>query len=100
MLRTAREVLAPPAGKLVKLERRLFLKQTLSLGALTLLTGCKPTDAESVDKALRVAGVGDCTIQRVPTQACCSCASGSARQSSRSLSTTSSGTSSVFRRST
>jgi DMSO/TMAO reductase YedYZ molybdopterin-dependent catalytic subunit len=53
MSRIGRELLALRSGDLVKLERRLFLKQTLSLGALTLLTGCKPTDAESVDKALR-----------------------------------------------
>jgi DMSO/TMAO reductase YedYZ molybdopterin-dependent catalytic subunit len=35
-----------------KLERRLFLKQGLSLGALTLLSGCNVTDAESVQKVL------------------------------------------------
>ena len=35
-----------------KLERRLFLKQGLSLGALTLLSGCDVTDAESVQKVL------------------------------------------------
>jgi DMSO/TMAO reductase YedYZ molybdopterin-dependent catalytic subunit len=34
------------------LERRLFLKQSFSLGALTLLTGCEVTEAESVQKAL------------------------------------------------
>jgi len=34
------------------IERRLFLKQGLSLGALTLLSGCNVTDAESVQKAL------------------------------------------------
>lgn len=35
-----------------RLERRLFLKQGLSLGALTLLSGCNVTDAESVQKVL------------------------------------------------
>lgn len=38
--------------RVAKLERRLFLKQTLSLGALTLLSGCSVTDADSVQKAL------------------------------------------------
>jgi DMSO/TMAO reductase YedYZ molybdopterin-dependent catalytic subunit len=41
-----------PARELVRLERRLFLKQGLSLGALTLLSGCDVTDAESVQKVL------------------------------------------------
>jgi DMSO/TMAO reductase YedYZ molybdopterin-dependent catalytic subunit len=35
-----------------KIERRLFLKRGLSLGALTLLAGCDVTDAESVQKVL------------------------------------------------
>jgi DMSO/TMAO reductase YedYZ molybdopterin-dependent catalytic subunit len=35
-----------------KIERRLFLKQGLSLGALTLLSGCNVTDTESVQKVL------------------------------------------------
>ena len=34
------------------LERRLFMKQTLSLGALTLLAGCEVTDDETVQKVL------------------------------------------------
>ena len=34
------------------LERRLFLKQSLSLGALTLLTGCDVTDQSAVQNAL------------------------------------------------
>jgi DMSO/TMAO reductase YedYZ molybdopterin-dependent catalytic subunit len=53
MPRIGREVLASHKRELVKLERRLFLKQTLSLGALTLLTGCDPTQEASVEKALR-----------------------------------------------
>lgn len=35
-----------------KIERRLFLKRGLSLGALTLLAGCDVTDAESAQKVL------------------------------------------------
>ena len=35
-----------------KIERRIFLRHGLSLGALALLTGCDVTDAESVQKAL------------------------------------------------
>jgi DMSO/TMAO reductase YedYZ molybdopterin-dependent catalytic subunit len=41
-----------PAGPIAKLERRLFLKQGLSLGALTLLSGCNLTEDESVQKLL------------------------------------------------
>ena len=36
-----------------QLERRLFLKQGLSLGALTLLTGCDVTDTSAVQSALK-----------------------------------------------
>ena len=35
-----------------RIERRLFLKQGLSLGALTLLTGCDVTDTTAVQSAL------------------------------------------------
>src|SRR5260221_13450735 len=35
-----------------QIERRLFLKQGLSLGALTLLTGCDVTDTGAVQSAL------------------------------------------------
>ncbi len=35
-----------------KLERRLFLRQSLSLGALALLSGCELTDQESVQRVL------------------------------------------------
>jgi DMSO/TMAO reductase YedYZ molybdopterin-dependent catalytic subunit len=35
-----------------RLERRLFLKQGLSVGALALLSGCQLTDDESVQKVL------------------------------------------------
>jgi DMSO/TMAO reductase YedYZ molybdopterin-dependent catalytic subunit len=38
--------------KLARLERRLFLKQGLSLGALTLLSGCNLKDGDAVDRLL------------------------------------------------
>jgi DMSO/TMAO reductase YedYZ molybdopterin-dependent catalytic subunit len=38
--------------KLESLERRLFMRQSLSLGALTLLSGCNVTDQESVQRVL------------------------------------------------
>jgi len=41
-----------PAPQIARLERRLFLRQGLSLGALALLSGCELTDAESVQKVL------------------------------------------------
>ena len=44
--------LVAPTREIVKLERRLFLKKGLSLGALTMLSGCDVTDAESVQKVL------------------------------------------------
>ena len=44
--------LVAPRREIVRLERRLFLKQGLSLGALTLLSGCEITDTETVQKVL------------------------------------------------
>jgi len=44
--------LVAPRREIVKLERRLFLKQGISLGALTLLSGCEITDTEAVQKVL------------------------------------------------
>ena len=44
--------LVAPTREIVKLERRLFLRQGLSLGALTMLSGCDVTDADSVQKVL------------------------------------------------
>ena len=44
--------LVAPTREVVTLERRLFLKQGLSLGALTLLSGCDITDADAVQKVL------------------------------------------------
>jgi len=38
--------------ELINVERRLFLRQGLSLGALTLLAGCELTDQESVQRVL------------------------------------------------
>src|SRR5258708_25637026 len=40
------------SGAVQQIERRLFLKQGLSLGALTLLTGCDVTDTSTVQGAL------------------------------------------------
>ena len=40
------------SGIVGQIERRLFLKQGLSLGALTLLTGCDVTDTSAVQSAL------------------------------------------------
>jgi DMSO/TMAO reductase YedYZ molybdopterin-dependent catalytic subunit len=47
-----RSLVDPSSREIQLLERRLFLKQSLSLGALTLLTGCEVTDTESVQKVL------------------------------------------------
>ena len=44
------DLLRTPA--IANLERRLFLKRGLSLGALSLLTGCNITDQESVQRVL------------------------------------------------
>jgi len=38
--------------RLVGIERRAFLGRTLSLGALTLLTGCDVSDGDTVQRAL------------------------------------------------
>ena len=47
-----RKLVDPSARSIQLLERRLFLKSSLSLGALTLLTGCEVTDTEAVQKTL------------------------------------------------
>lgn len=39
---------------LVKIERRLMLRGALSLGALSMLTGCNLEDGDSVDAALKI----------------------------------------------
>ena len=44
--------LVAPSREIAKLERRLFFRQGLSLGALTLLSGCDVTDADAVQKVL------------------------------------------------
>jgi DMSO/TMAO reductase YedYZ molybdopterin-dependent catalytic subunit len=44
--------LASRTPEIVKLERRLFLKSSLSLGALAMLSGCKLTDQEGVQAVL------------------------------------------------
>ena len=51
--RTMETSLADQSPKLVRsVERRLFLRQGLSLGVLALLSGCSPTDDEGVQKLL------------------------------------------------
>jgi DMSO/TMAO reductase YedYZ molybdopterin-dependent catalytic subunit len=51
--RTMETSLADHSSKLVRsIERRLFLKQGLSLGALALLSGCELTDDEGVQSLL------------------------------------------------
>ena len=47
ILQDAHKALAVPA-------RRMFMKRSLSLGALTMLTGCSLQDDESVEKALQI----------------------------------------------
>ena len=47
-----RSLVDPSSKQIQLLERRLFLKNSLSLGALTLLSGCSISDVEAVDKIL------------------------------------------------
>src|SRR5690349_8301040 len=48
-----RESLKEQSPRLVaSVERRLFLRKGLTLGAVAMLSGCDVTDAESVQKAL------------------------------------------------
>ena len=49
---SASKELVRVSGPTRQLERRLFLKQGLSLGALTLLTGCDVTDTTGVQRVL------------------------------------------------
>jgi len=47
-------------GEVKRMERRLFLKQSLSFGALALLTGCAITEEEKVqDVLMRMSGWND-----------------------------------------
>ncbi|MGE5241863.1 MAG: molybdopterin-binding protein, partial [Bacteroidota bacterium] len=41
-----------PPKQIQLIERRLFLRHSLSLGALALLTGCDVTDVDAVQKTL------------------------------------------------
>ena len=45
----ASDLLEAAKPDLVRLERRLFLKQSLSLGAVALLGGCDASSASGVD---------------------------------------------------
>ena len=46
------KLLLQPTKSLVNIERRLFLRKTLSLGALAMLTGCDATDPSITDRIL------------------------------------------------
>ncbi len=46
------KLLLQPSKSLINIERRLFLKKTLSLGALAMLTGCDATDPSITDRIL------------------------------------------------
>lgn len=50
--RSAKILDSLPQKQVELIERRLFLKHSLSLGALALLTGCDVTDADAVQKVL------------------------------------------------
>lgn len=50
--RSARMLDSLPSKQIRLIERRLFLRHSLSLGALALLTGCDITNAEAVQKVL------------------------------------------------
>jgi DMSO/TMAO reductase YedYZ molybdopterin-dependent catalytic subunit len=50
--RMGESFIAHRSPEVIKLERRLFLRQGLSLGALALLTGCDVTEEENVQKTL------------------------------------------------
>lgn len=52
LIRPPRPSLDDLKPELVDLERRLFLRGSLSLGALTMLTGCNLVEGNAVDKAL------------------------------------------------
>ena len=46
------KLLLPQSKSLLNVERRLFLKKSLSLGALAMLTGCDATDPSIADRIL------------------------------------------------
>ena len=50
--RINRSLINTASKEIQLLERRLFMKKTLSLGALAMLTGCDVTDDESVQQVL------------------------------------------------
>ena len=52
MKKMGRSFLVHRSPQVASLERRLFLKQGLSLGALALLSGCELTGDESVQRVL------------------------------------------------
>ena len=46
------KLLLPQTKPLINLERRMFMKKSLSLGALAMLTGCDATDPSVTDRIL------------------------------------------------
>ena len=66
-----RELVAP-RREIVQLERRLFLKRGLSLGALTMLTGCDVTDADvrKRGEAYKFGGVMAARFEIEPARDC------------------------------
>lgn len=50
--KSSEKLMLPRTGGIVKLERRLFMKQALSIGALSLLAGCDATDQSAQDRIL------------------------------------------------
>ena len=52
--------------QIARVERRLFLKRGLSLGALGLLTGCDISDNEAVSKVLWAMSHWNDGVQKLP----------------------------------
>ena len=50
--RATSKLLLPQTKELQNIQRRLFMKKTLSLGALAMLTGCDATDPSITDRIL------------------------------------------------
>ena len=50
--KSSENFILPREPGILKLERRLFMKQALSLGALTLLSGCDATEPSAQDRIL------------------------------------------------
>ena len=59
------KLLLQPSKSLVNIERRLFMKKTLSLGALAMLTGCDATDPSITDRVLSAMSRWNDTCRRI-----------------------------------